>query len=105
MKQLYLFLLFGLIFFKQYGQGVTRYTPTGISVYAVDEDEYYSEPEIAAATAWWQDSIISAGWNATIIGPCSSIYNCHGYAWHLSDGGDTVRIPNDYDVSFYSSDT
>ena len=101
MKQLFLFLFFGIVVVRGYSQGVTRYTPTGISVYAIDYDEIYSAEAIAAATAQWQDSIINAGWNATIVGPCSSIYNCHGYAWHMSDGGDTIWLPNDSDVSKY----
>jgi hypothetical protein len=30
--------------------------------------------------------------NATIISNSSTTYNCHGYAWHKSDGGSTRWI-------------
>jgi len=60
MKQLYLLLLFGFVFTDQYGQDVTRYTPTGIPVYAIDYLEWASEEEIAAANVLWQDSVINA---------------------------------------------
>jgi hypothetical protein len=101
MKKVYLFLLLSIIFIRLQGQGVTRNTPTGVSVHAEEFTETYSDEEIAAANVWWQDSIIRADWNAEIVAPSSSIYNCHGFAWHISDGGDTVRIPHDYDVSKY----
>jgi len=32
------------------------------------------------------------GWDAEIIGSSSAQYNCHGYAWHVSDGGNLVYI-------------
>lgn len=90
------------VFLRNYGQGVTRHTPTGISVNAVQEDEFYSLPQIIAATLLWQDSVIAGNdWDASIIGLCSTVYNCHGYAWHLSDGGDTIKITNDSEVSKY----
>lgn len=57
MKQLYLLLLFGFVFTDQYGQDVTRYTPTGIPVYAIDYLEWASEEEIAAANVLWQDDM------------------------------------------------
>lgn len=81
---------------------VTRYTPTGVSVFAEKITEYYSEAQIAAATVWWQDSIVRANWSsATIISPCSSTYNCHAYSWHMSDGGDAVWISSDSEVAKY----
>ena len=102
MKPLSLFLLMSFVFLRNYGQGVIRHTPTGISVNAVQEDEFYSLPQIVAATLLWQDSVIAGNdWDASIIGLCSTVYNCHGYAWHLSDGGDTIKITNDSEVSKY----
>lgn len=95
-------MLFIFVFLRNYSQGVIRHTPTGISVSAVQEDEFYSLPVIVAATLLWQDSVIAGNdWDASIIGPCSTVYNCHGYAWHLSDGGDTIKITNDSEVSKY----
>jgi|GEM_PF-2271205 hypothetical protein len=43
MKNLYLFLLFSLIIIRVNSQNVTRYTPTGVSVYAERSPEIYSE--------------------------------------------------------------
>jgi hypothetical protein len=101
MKNLYLFLFFSFIIIRVNSQDVTRYTPTGVSVYAERTPEIYSEAYLLAKTLEWQDFIDANDWNATILAPCSSIYNCHGYAWHMSDGGDTIWMPNDWDVSKY----
>ena len=38
----------------------------------------------------YEDLIEYEQWDAEIIGPCTNLYNCHGYAWHKSDGGSTV---------------
>lgn len=102
MKYIFFNLIFALVFIQSFSQGTTRYTPTGVSVYAEKISELYSSIEIAAADSIWQDSIFNAGWSsAEFEGSCSSIYNCHGYALHLSDGGDTVLIPNLPDVEKY----
>lgn len=32
--------------------------------------------------------------NATCLKPASNLYNCHSYAWNMTDGGDTCWINN-----------
>ncbi len=88
-------------FIKSQGQ---IYTPTGVSV-GVEIEEEFSDPQIAAGDSIWQDSIINAGWSADIISSCSAKYNCHGYAWHMSDGGDTTIIRYEPEVVKYFNGT
>lgn len=77
-----------------------RKTPTNVYV-PVEIYGELSDPDIAAGNAKF-DSIINAeGWNAYRIGDCSNRYNCHGYAWHLSDEGDSVNIESVNGPSLY----
>ncbi|GEM_PF-3309890 len=68
MKSILFFILFTIICAWASAQG-TRKTPTGVSI-SVEYGEQYSVPQIVAGDAFWQDSIISAGWSANIIGSC-----------------------------------
>lgn len=54
----------------------------------------YSDSAVAYAYNFWENEIAENDWNATIIelNILSAQYNCHGYAWHVSDGGNKVRI-------------
>jgi hypothetical protein len=102
MKRILFLLLFTVIYLVSLSQG-TRKTPTGVSIHVEDNEEEFSDSQIAAGNAIWMDSIINAGWSADTLAGVSSTYNCHGYAWHMSDGGDTVRIPYIPDVEKYYS--
>jgi len=100
MKRILFLLLFTVIYLVSLSQA-TRKTPTGVLIYVEDNEEEFSDSQIAAGNAFWMDSIINAGWSADTLAGVSSTYNCHGYAWHMSDGGDTVRIPYEPVVAKY----
>src|SRR5690606_11990976 len=100
MKRILFLLIFTVIYLVSLSQA-TRKTPTGVLIYVEDNEEEFSDSQIAAGNAFWMDSIINAGWSADTLAGVSSTYNCHGYAWHMSDGGDTVRIPYEPVVAKY----
>ncbi|QGY47995.1 hypothetical protein GM418_31365 [Maribellus comscasis] len=106
MKHILFSILFMIIYSWSFGQSSIRYTPTGDSVNVEHFPETFSLPIRLAADTLWVDSIIIPyeWYSAEIIGSCTNTYNCHGYAWHLSDGGDTVRILSDYDAAKYYTD-
>ncbi|MBA7511125.1 hypothetical protein ES705_03116 [subsurface metagenome] len=74
----------------------TRYTPKGdqISAGVLKEDYVLTVGEKATLKDYWlwyyQNRI-------TFISEATRTYNCHGYAWHVSEGQDKVVIftPND----------
>ncbi len=99
MKNIYLLTIFLCCYL--YGLGQTCYTPTGVAVSCERLTETYDSAEIAAGNAYYDSLINANGWSAIRLSDCSSIYNCHGYAWHMSDDGDTIRLPNDSDVAKY----
>lgn len=69
------------------------FTPTGVAVSTFALDPVSSEVSYKKQI----DSLIIANsWVATVIGPVDDQYNCHGYAWHMSDGGDKVSIGDPY---------
>ncbi len=76
--------------------GGTRYTPKGdqISAGVLKEDYVLTVGEKATLKDYWlwyyQNRI-------TFISEATRTYNCHGYAWHVSEGQDNVWIntPND----------
>lgn len=90
MKKLILLLLVSNITSIAISQPVIK-TPTNSSV-SYDYDEELSAPQIEAADAYWQSRIESNNWDAEIIGSSSTQYNCHSYAWHVSDQGNLVWI-------------
>ena len=101
MKKIYLLITF--LFCNIYLFGQTCKTPTGVSIACERLTETYDSTEIAAGNAYYDSLINANNWSSYRIGDCSTIYNCHGYAWHMSDGGDTLRIPYDSDVAKYYS--
>ncbi|MCG6187622.1 hypothetical protein [Maribellus maritimus] len=78
-------------------------TPTGVDIYYEVDNTIMDAGERAACWAYYDSMINVNGWNADIKANGSYKYNCHAYAWHMSDGGDTVRIPNVSDVEKYFS--
>lgn len=68
------------------GQPTTIYTPKGSAVAATIYPEF-SPSQIAQIN--YQVSVTYP--NATIIANASNQYNCHSYAWHLSEG-NTNRV-------------
>ena len=74
----------------------TRYTPKGNPISAGVLKSQYELTEIEKDTLkeyylWYYDNKI------TFISEATRSYNCHGYAWHVSEGQDNVWIntPND----------
>jgi len=66
-------------------------TPTNVSIQAWDYVEFDQNSfELAEAEAadWIEDHHS----NAVRVAPASRTYNCLGYAWHSSDGGDNFWI-------------
>lgn len=88
-----IFLMVSLLSEIALGQGIytTVLTPKGTSVLAVIYEELTPE-QIANANA----TAISEYENALFLSDASSTYNCHSYAWHISEGGNIVWI-NDPD--------
>jgi len=84
---------------------VTIYTPKGSSVYTHDRPEYMDDEDKEAASEYVETYYPQA----TEINPHSATttYNCHGYAWHISEGGSIVPIAyyyGDTDESIYWTD-
>jgi hypothetical protein len=70
------------------GHPTTIYTPKGTSVPAA-----YILDEMGAEEIVYFDNVYrNAYQNAIFISSSSSTYNCHGYAWYMSEGGSNVFI-------------
>lgn len=76
-------------------------TPTNVSI------ESYHRIEAPAPTlAAWESQ--AAHWitvntsNAERVAPASRTYNCHCYAWHKSDGGDSYWV-NQLNINYQSN--
>lgn len=68
---------------------VTIKTPAGSTVsdcYTVSPD--FSPAEIAGLNSW----VTNVYPNAAIVSDASRAYNCHGYAWHMTEGGSTAQV-------------
>ena len=83
----------------------TVYTPSGVSICAYYEDiapSWYIEYLEDQAAGWIEDN----NSNATRIDAASNQYNCHAYAWHVSEGGNKVWVSNydDFDNLVYNVD-
>jgi len=58
-------------------------TPKGENVNAT---VYSDDPEWVEYFEYYADSMITAnGWDATRLAPATHTYNCHGYAWYVSE--------------------
>jgi len=66
-------------------QTVYLYTPNGSQVYA------FKNPEMSSYDiAYYTEQYASLYPNAEILANASSTYNCHSYAWNLTEGGTTI---------------
>lgn len=101
MKKYLLLFVMGkvLIYINTYSQysSVTIYTPKGdeISAEALTDTAYdYSQTQKDSIKDYW---LRRYNYRITFIAEATREYNCHGYAWSVSEGGDTVVIktPND----------
>jgi hypothetical protein len=63
-------------------------TPRGTAV-----TDYSYPTEFSAWYIAFVDSVVCKDYeNATFISSSSNTYNCHGYAWHMTEGGSAVWI-------------
>ncbi len=77
---------------------ITVYTKNGLSVFAYKRYCYNNSAETAAGI-----NLIGIVYpNAVIVGEASCEYNCHAYAWYMSQGGERCWINHSEDV--YTSD-
>ena len=67
---------------------VTRYTPNGSSVLAWK----LFQNELTASEKSAYASYVTNNYGATVISEATKTYNCHAYAWHMAEGGDSVWI-------------
>lgn len=67
---------------------VTRYTPNSspVSAWKLFQNELSVYDKIALA------NYAVNNYGATIVSEATKTYNCHAYAWHMAEGGDSVWI-------------
>lgn len=82
----------------------TGYTPTGesISVGVLKSQYELSEEDKQASEDYWLDQY---GNRPTVLSEATREYNCHGYAWYVSEGKDNVWISTPDDDAFWTTDT
>ncbi|WP_299552577.1 T9SS type A sorting domain-containing protein [Seonamhaeicola sp.] len=98
MKKLPALLLLSLIPTIGFSQSIYVQTPNNTNVYVYDKGAEYSATEIQDLEDEWNDEIDDKNWHAEIIGPASRLYNCHYYAFHVSEpGGTTAKYWMDHD--------
>lgn len=72
------------------------YTPEGQGVTTSSPSRNFKE------ASWWFDNIIDYySLNATIVDESDGSYNCHGYAWVLTEGGDKVVLKDDQEFKYF----
>ena len=77
----------------------TIYTPMGSVVPGISEGRNFSNSILETITAEYRETYP----NAILLSSYSNSYNCHGYAWHMSEGGNEVWI--DETPSIYWTDS
>ena len=84
------FIIFALIIMFLIIQSVFAITtPRGSQVSDTCNPSEYDDPDYIAYLNNYYDEAYP---NATRLGDASNTYNCHGYAWHMSEGGGTIMI-------------
>lgn len=72
---------------KAWGAAATIYTPNGTLI----SDTYYRSEEMSASQKASTDEYWTTRYSqATLISGSTSTYNCHAYAWHMTEGGSAV---------------
>lgn len=79
--------------FAQYDEGPCTYTPQGTKVKLVDRGESQTAAQKAAIKQEWTEKYPRAIYR----GESTTTYNCHAYAWSVSEGGEKywMNSPND----------
>ena len=101
MKIIFQLLVYNLICFVALAQfNVTVKTPKGTNVDALDYiylyGEDYNQIEWESEDNYWLTLTSVDSSQVTLLAHSSLAYNCHSYAWHVSEGGDAFWI-NDLD--------
>lgn len=87
---------------------ITIKTPTNVEIQAIN---FFEDPNVLAGLEADAAAFIDEhNLNAVRIGPASITFNCHGYAWHMIDGGDPCVIADttyrgDQNLSKYWTDS
>ena len=72
---------------KAQGAAATVYTPNGTLV----NDTYYRSEELSASQKAGHDQYCTTTYSqATLISSSTTTYNCHAYAWYMTEGGSAV---------------
>lgn len=96
----FLILIIGLLM-QNLAFAVVLYTPKGSSVTATTPSEVYTDQVTRDdIKAYW----LNIYPNATVIGEPSSTYNCHSYAWNMTEGGPTAWLIASPDLHKYWDD-
>ena len=85
---------------------ITIYTPRGTPVFVYKENREYSNNELLYFNnifSWYVDKYNDPD-KICRIGDASPQYNCHGYAWHVSEGGGNVDMSIFGEVKKYWED-
>lgn len=84
----YLSILISLILVPAYSQVSTQvYTPKGSLV----QDTYINNEQLTSYdVAYLAQRVATEYPQAIILNNATSTYNCHAYAWHMTEGGKTV---------------
>ena len=85
MKSKFIVVLFLILVNLCNAQTVYLYTPNGSQVYAFMRQEL-----IPSDILYYTAECASLYPNAEILTNASATYNCHSYAWHLTEGGTTI---------------
>ena len=103
-KKIFLTLIVSVIIAVEvYGQAYI-YTPEGKPVSVTVYEENYDQ--IASLTAAGEDYIRENGpLHAKLIGDGSAVYNCHAYAWCVSEGGPRYWLNTPNEHSFWTDNS
>ncbi|MFM7429635.1 MAG: hypothetical protein ACKO1F_07015, partial [Flammeovirgaceae bacterium] len=84
--KIFFLVVFPLLGFAQ--TQTTVFTPKGSAV-----PDTYIIPEFSSSQITAGNNYVATNYpNATRLTDASATYNCHGYAWHISEGGNNVWI-------------
>jgi hypothetical protein len=101
---LIIFLIFFITINREIIGQAYIYTPEGKPVY-VDVNSEASQAQIAAwnqaGDQWVSDHTL----NAARIGSASYVYNCHAYAWSVSEGGSSYWLNTPNEHGFWSDNS
>lgn len=67
----------------------TRQTPMGQTIAVINN--WDTSGWIAIWEAAGAQEVINNGWDAVRIGPATSNYNCHSYAWNVTEAGSSAN--------------